>query len=247
MVHEGLEGWWGIAETEKHDCRFIEAKGSNEHSLPLIFLSNVNVVITPSYIKIGKEGGILHVINQLRNKWERVSIVDSVAVKVAIILARMESSILFQNKEERSSLWGFGRYNTSGLQVFINESLASFLFGRVKRIDLGNLGDEGVLEFDGVIKRLMRRENVISLFRKDISGISAKVGDWDLFGFVCLGQLGRNCDLIDLFHRSTCPKVILMKRPVIFSRGNRREQLRVFMIYIEVKVARMIGNMETGG
>ena len=50
MVHEGLESQWGIAETEKHDCGFIEAKGSDERSFPLIFLSNVNVVVTPSYV-----------------------------------------------------------------------------------------------------------------------------------------------------------------------------------------------------
>ena len=63
MIHEGLEGWWGIAETEKHDCGFIEAEGSDKCSFPLIFLSNVNVVITPSHIEFGEEGGVLHVID----------------------------------------------------------------------------------------------------------------------------------------------------------------------------------------
>ena len=60
-------------------------------------------------------------------------------------------------------MWGLGRYNSSGLQVFIDESFASLLFGRVKRVDLSNLGNEGVLEFDGVIERSMRRKNVVSL------------------------------------------------------------------------------------
>ena len=36
MVHEGLECWRSIAKTKKHDCGFIEAKESNERSLPLI-------------------------------------------------------------------------------------------------------------------------------------------------------------------------------------------------------------------
>ena len=112
------------------------------------------------------------------------------AVKVVIVLTRTKSSILFWNEEEWSSLWGLGGYNASGFQVFINESLTSLFFSRVKRINLGNLGDEGVLEFNGVIKRSMRRENVLSLFREDISEISAKVRDWDLLGIVCLGQLG---------------------------------------------------------
>ena len=63
MVHECLECRRSIAETEKHDCGFIEAEGSNERSLPLIFFVNVNVVISPLYIKFGEEGGILHVID----------------------------------------------------------------------------------------------------------------------------------------------------------------------------------------
>ena len=86
------------------------------------------------------------------------------AVKIAIILTRMESSILFWNEEEWSGLWGFGGYNASHFQVFINESLAGFLFSRVKRVDFSNLGNEGVLEFDGVIEGSMRGKNIVSLF-----------------------------------------------------------------------------------
>ena len=63
MVHEGLECQRSIAETEKHDCGFIETKGSNEYGLPLIFFINVNVVISPSDIELGEEGGVFHVIN----------------------------------------------------------------------------------------------------------------------------------------------------------------------------------------
>ena len=48
--------------------------------------------------------------------------------------------------------------------MFIDEGLASFSFNRVKRVNLGNLGDEGVLELNGVIEGLMRGEDVIGLF-----------------------------------------------------------------------------------
>ena len=63
-----------------------------------------------------------------------------------------------------NSLWRFGGYDASSLQVFIDESLAGFLFGKIKRIDLRNLGDKGILEFNGVIEGSMRRENIISFF-----------------------------------------------------------------------------------
>ena len=89
---------------------------------------------------------------------------DGVAVKIAIILTRTECPILFQNEEEWGGLWGFGGYNASGLKMFIDESLARFLFGRVKGVDFRNLWDKGILEFNGVIKGSMRGENVIGLF-----------------------------------------------------------------------------------
>ena len=63
MVHEGLECQRSIAETEKHDCGFIETEGSNECGLPLIFFINANVVISPSDIELGEVGGVFHVIN----------------------------------------------------------------------------------------------------------------------------------------------------------------------------------------
>ena len=63
MVHKCLKSWWSIAETEKHDCGFVETKGSDECSFPLILFVNANVVISPPYIEFGREGGILHVIN----------------------------------------------------------------------------------------------------------------------------------------------------------------------------------------
>ena len=63
MIHEGLECWRSIAETEKHDGGFIETKGSNECGLPLIFFVNVNIVISPSDVEFGEESGVFHVID----------------------------------------------------------------------------------------------------------------------------------------------------------------------------------------
>ena len=63
MVHEGLEHRRSIAEPEKHDCRFIETEGSNECGLPLIFFTNVNIVISPSDVEFGKENGVFHDID----------------------------------------------------------------------------------------------------------------------------------------------------------------------------------------
>ena len=76
----------------------------------------------------------------------------------------MKYSILFQNEEEWGSLWRFGGYNASSLQMFFDESFAGFLFGRVKGVDFCNLWDKGILELDGMIEGLMRRKNIIGPF-----------------------------------------------------------------------------------
>ena len=50
-----------------------------------------------------------------------------------------------------------------------------------------------------MVKRLMRRENVVSLFGENIGEVGAKAGDWDVLWFVSLGELCQDGDLIDLF------------------------------------------------
>ena len=52
-----------LQKPKKHDGRFIEAKGGDKCCFPLVIFSNVNVIITPSYIKFGEKGGIFHVID----------------------------------------------------------------------------------------------------------------------------------------------------------------------------------------
>ena len=87
MVHEGLEGGGSIAESKEHDSGFKESHGGNEGSFPLIFLLNVNVVISPTNVEFGEQSGLLHVINEFGNQGERVGISDGVGVQVLVILA----------------------------------------------------------------------------------------------------------------------------------------------------------------
>ena len=88
VVHESLEGGGSIAEPKEHDGGFEESHGSDESSLPLIFLSDANVVISPTNVEFGEQGGFFHVVDEFRDQGERLGISDSVGVQVAIVLAR---------------------------------------------------------------------------------------------------------------------------------------------------------------
>ena len=57
MVHESLEGGGSVAEPKEHDSGFKESHGGDESGLPLIFLSDANVVISPMNVKFGEQGG----------------------------------------------------------------------------------------------------------------------------------------------------------------------------------------------
>ena len=67
-VHKCLECRWGAAKPEKHYCWFEQSKRCDEGSLPLITLFDSNVIISPSYIKLGEERELAEIVNEVRNK-----------------------------------------------------------------------------------------------------------------------------------------------------------------------------------
>ena len=77
----------GIAESKEHDSGFKESNGGDESGLPLIFLLDVNVVISPTNVEFGEQGGFFHVIDEFGDQRERIGISDSVEVQVAVVLA----------------------------------------------------------------------------------------------------------------------------------------------------------------
>ena len=67
-------------------------------------------------------------------------------VKVTVILAGSEASILFLDKEERRSLGGFGQTDFPGAKVFINKLICGFSFFDREGIEFPYLWDEGLIK-----------------------------------------------------------------------------------------------------
>ena len=93
-----------VAESKEHDGGFKKSHGGDEHGFPLIFLPDVNVVISPTNVKFGEQGGFLHVINELQDEGEWIGILDGVGVQVVVILAWVKGFILLWYKEEGGGL-----------------------------------------------------------------------------------------------------------------------------------------------
>ena len=80
MIHERLKCRRGITKPEEHDSRFKESHRGNEGSFPLILFSDADVIIFTANVKLGEQGGLLHVINEFWDEGEGVGISDSVRV-----------------------------------------------------------------------------------------------------------------------------------------------------------------------
>ena len=67
-VHKHLECWWGAAKSEKHHRWFEQSKRCDKGSLPLVTLFISNVIISPSYVKLGEERELAEIVDEVRNK-----------------------------------------------------------------------------------------------------------------------------------------------------------------------------------
>ena len=55
MIHYALEGHWGIALAKQHNHGFEESKRCLERSFPLIPISDVDIMVSPSNVKFSEE------------------------------------------------------------------------------------------------------------------------------------------------------------------------------------------------
>jgi hypothetical protein len=64
-VHHHLEGGRQVCEAKKHYCWFEQSFWHEEGCLPLVSFLNANIVVSPTYVKLGEEGISAKAINSL--------------------------------------------------------------------------------------------------------------------------------------------------------------------------------------
>ena len=92
--HESLESGGGVGHAKEHNCGFIESLMGNESSLPLVPILDSDIVIPPSYIKLGEDLGIFEFVDEVRDQRKGVSVSDCVVVKVLVVLAGSKTSVM---------------------------------------------------------------------------------------------------------------------------------------------------------
>ena len=63
--HELLESGGRVGHAEEHNSGFIESPVGNESGFPLVSLLDSDVVISPSYIKLGEDLGIFEFVDEV--------------------------------------------------------------------------------------------------------------------------------------------------------------------------------------
>ena len=63
--HEPLKSGGGIGHAKEHDSGFIESVVGNEGSFPLVTLFDMEIVVSPLYIKLCKDLGILEFVDEV--------------------------------------------------------------------------------------------------------------------------------------------------------------------------------------
>ena len=117
----------------------------DEGSFPLVTFLNSDIVISPSYIKLGEDLGVFKFVDEVGNQGKGVCILDSVAVEVPVILARSEAAVLLLDEEERGSLGGFGWMDFPRAKVFVDELICGLSFFDREGIEFPYLWDEGFI------------------------------------------------------------------------------------------------------
>ncbi|KLO07381.1 hypothetical protein SCHPADRAFT_836838, partial [Schizopora paradoxa] len=100
VVHHGLEGRRTVGEAKEHHKRLKHPLVRLERCFPLVARSDLDI-ICPSDIELGEEPSSLELMNEVVDERERVLVLHSDGVQVAIVLNWPKRAILFLDKEER--------------------------------------------------------------------------------------------------------------------------------------------------
>ena len=63
--HESLKGGGGVGHAKEHNSGFVKSPVGNESSFPLVTILDSDIVISPSYVKLGEDLGVFEFVNEV--------------------------------------------------------------------------------------------------------------------------------------------------------------------------------------
>ncbi len=100
LIHHGLEGTWQVCQTKEHDPWFKETIFGFECCFLFISCLDLDIIVSPSYIKFGKDMCILYLTDKIRDEWQGIAILDGVFIQLLVVLNWSEFTVFLFHKEE---------------------------------------------------------------------------------------------------------------------------------------------------
>ena len=75
-VHQHLEGGWAVGQSEEHHKWLVEASVGPESCFPFVTIFHLDIVKSPTYIKLSEVLSSLQLIDEFRDEREQVLIFD---------------------------------------------------------------------------------------------------------------------------------------------------------------------------
>ena len=105
VIHETLEHGRGVGGTKEHNSEFKETFMGDEGGLSLVTIFDADVM-APADVKLSEEFGIFQLVNEVRDEGKGVGVMNGMFIQVVVVLAGVEATITFFDKEEWECLWG---------------------------------------------------------------------------------------------------------------------------------------------
>ena len=135
-------------------------------------------------IQLGKVSSSTELEYEFRDQWEGVLVLDCHRVECMIVLNQLERAILFLDEEHWSCHRKFGRSNSSGVQIFLQEGVQLLLFYQRQRVDFGRLRLQAQNKLDSIV--------LLPVFWKNVEVFFCKY-EFKTFGAVGQGEKSFLC------------------------------------------------------
>jgi hypothetical protein len=89
LIHHYLEGGQTIGEITVHHEWLKEALVCMEHCLPLIALTDTDIVVSPAHMKLCEIVYALEAMDQVVNQWQWVMILPCDSIKGTVVLHKV--------------------------------------------------------------------------------------------------------------------------------------------------------------
>ena len=156
VVHETLESGGSIGETLRHDEPFEGSISCLKGGLPFISGGNPDEMVGMLEVNLGINVRGSGTVQEIRDEGEWITVLFGNAIKSAEVHAESQRTILFLDKEDRSTVRRCQLANKAMAEIFVQEFAEFLEFGGRQGVDRTWRGRLSFFQFNLQVVRPIR-------------------------------------------------------------------------------------------